>query len=140
MEPKPFTELSLPELKKLCTHGVAIQVLAVVWILLALGLGAVSYAILTREHDLINMAISIFFIIWGLTFLLSAFGLLLRYAWARYCGMFLCVSVIWTFPIGTAIGVTGLLSLAGSERLFGSGKYDLAGLYAEYHRRRELGS
>ncbi len=52
-------------------------------------------------------------------------------------GIILCAISLLGIPIGTLIGIIGLIAFVGGEKLFGEGKYLHADLQREFKHRKK---
>lgn len=68
--------------------------------------------------------------------LVTMIGLIRRAPWGRVLGIICCVPTLINFPIGTAIGVLGIVALAGSPQLFGPDRLNPKELAAEIKARK----
>lgn len=66
----------------------------------------------------------------------TVIGLMKRTAWGRVLGIIACVPAMLNFPIGTGIGLLGIIALAGSPQLFGPDRLDPKELAAEIKARK----
>jgi hypothetical protein len=131
-----FQELSYKELKKLRNHSSTITTLGVLWTLGALLQLFAAIALLAAgaaDED----ATAPIVLVLGLFSTVSAIGAFTRAAWGRGIGILMCVLSLLGFPIGTLIGILGLIAFGNGARLFGPDRYIGKELNKEYkHRKR----
>lgn len=131
-----FSDHSTAELKKLYNHSHTVGTLGVLWCLgvavgIWLGVMALGGDGGTTLGLIILAATGL-----QLAAVIGAFG---RAAWGRTVGMIACGLMLLNIPLGTVIGIFGLIAYGGGGRLFGEGRYRHAELKAEYKRRKRLG-
>ncbi len=66
----------------------------------------------------------------------AVYGSWTRKSWARGLGIVLCVLMLFNFPLGTIIGIFGIISLAKGARLFGPNRITHQQLKAEVAARK----
>jgi len=70
-----------------------------------------------------------------LAFLFAAIGCFTRDDWARICGIIICCLLLLNIPIGTLIGIFGLIAFIRGKKLFGPGRLDPKTIKAELRYR-----
>jgi hypothetical protein len=58
-----------------------------------------------------STAMKVIFVVYGLSWLVIALGLALRYPWAPRAMLIAAIATLWYLPIGTAFGVIQLIGL-----------------------------
>ncbi|MCZ6796091.1 MAG: hypothetical protein O7J95_20980 [Planctomycetota bacterium] len=71
--------------------------------------------------------------------LTTAIACFRRASWGRISGMIVCSLMLLNIPVGTLIGVLGLVALAQGARLFGPGRYRPSDLRKELKYRKQHG-
>lgn len=131
-----FPELSTRELKRLFNHNSSITALSVLWILgaiLTIGLAVVE----ASSPEGSGMVLAGVLVGIALFQLVTVVGCFRREPWARVCGIVVCVLMLVNIPIGTLLGLLGLVAFARGAPLFGPGRYVGKELKAELkHRKR----
>ncbi len=69
--------------------------------------------------------------------LATTVGLQFRFGWGRIVGFIFCAYLLILFPIGTLIGIFGIVALVGSEPLFGKDGWRAQELKKEYKQRKK---
>ncbi len=138
-----FPDLSFKEVKKLKNHSASITTLAVLWIigfLVSLGYAAALMigGVERADGDAFILALVIAVVVVLSIFqLVTAIGCFRRTSWSRVCGMIVCVLMLINIPVGTALGILGLIAFAQSGALFGPDRYSPRELKQEFaHRKR----
>lgn len=136
-----FPEIDDQKLKALYSDHRSIQAVSILWILgsivcLLIGIG------ITVSHDadvdpLNNYLTGGAFIGGSLFYLVFTISVVKRLSWGRAAGMVLCVLSLPGFPVGTIVGVLGLVSFARSPELFGNNRLNPDELKLEYNQRRK---
>lgn len=134
-QPRDFADLDFKQLKALRNHSSTIQVLGVLWVIgaaanIIVGLLSLTDHAATTSMPVINLGI-------GLLAGCAAYGALKRPHWGRGVGMLLCAVALIGFPLGTAIGLIGLIALGKGGCLFGDDKIEHKALNAEYKYRKK---
>lgn len=138
VEPMAFTELSFKELKTIRDHSNVVTVLGVIWSISStcwfLG------AIYTFWEDA-PRALLFSGLYFGVAAIMavSAYGSFQRPKWARVVCMIPCVFALIGFPLGTILGIIGLIALRKGDVLFGETRYQPKDLTKEFQYRKEYG-
>jgi hypothetical protein len=136
-----FPDLSTRELKKLFNHHSSITALSCLW---SLGAAAAVLFVPTLLFGLAREGGEAEFLIAAVLFLIAVFQLITvigcyrRDSWARTCGIVVCSVMLINVPIGTLLGILGLVAFIRGERLFGPDRYVGRELKAELKRRKKL--
>jgi len=130
-----FPELSTKELKKLRNDSSSIRALSVLWIL-----GAVILLVAAGVADADEVGIPpVVFAILGVLQLATAIACWTWSTAGRWMGLLVCLLMVPGVPIGTLIGLLGLVAFARSGSLFGSQRISVLDVKAEFWRRRREG-
>lgn len=132
---QPLAELGFPELKKLYSATVNIRVLAALYGLGTLLYGVLAAVSLDSEPEL--PWLPAVFLLLALLSLVACITNYTRAAAGRPLGMTLCALNLFSFPIGTVIGVVGLIAYSRGARLFGAGRLPHRDVVAAYKQRRK---
>lgn len=124
------------DLKKLRDRSHTIMSVGVYWVLqLALVVPASSWI----EESSDGLIPAHWTILASFVLLLpGVIGAFHRGAWARVVGMLTCCICLPAFPIGTALGIFGLIAYVGADKLFGRGRVLHRDLNREWKRRKQL--
>lgn len=110
---RAFPDYATKQLRRLYNHSHSVRALAVLWLLVALALVAAAFTNLGDPGSFLLLAAL------GGFYLSGAVGTLQRKAWARFLGILLCVVMMIGFPLGTIIGLLGIVAFAAGGPLFG---------------------
>jgi len=119
--PPELWQMDFKRLKRLYNASQSIRTLAAVY---ALGLvlflgGALSLANSRYTISAENRALVSLMFVFAALSLLGVVTTLLRQRWARWLGIGLCVLGFAVVPIGTLVGLLGIVAYARGGRLFG---------------------
>lgn len=133
-------DMSTKDLKKLFNHSNTIRTLIFLWCLGAV-LMAIAGPILlvagTTGKNASEMPIfGIIYLIGAVVQAAAIYGCWHRLPWGRRMGMIICVLSLPSFPIGTAIGIMGLMAFGKGKCLFGPDRLTHAQLKAEVAYRK----
>lgn len=136
--------LSTKEVKKLFNHSRSVGALVFLW-----SLGVVVTAAILIPNFLAGVKqaggqtgdgmVTVFLGIFGAVMVLQVagvYGCWVRASWARTVGIILCVLMLLNFPLGTLIGIFGLIALISGGRLFGPERLTHQQLKAEVAYRK----
>ncbi|MCP5537583.1 MAG: hypothetical protein H7A51_15290 [Akkermansiaceae bacterium] len=129
-----FHDLDTKALKKLRNNSHTIRALGGVNILVILVSASLLSLLSSHYLDQLSVGIAIAAIILGL---LSAYALWWRPAGGRVIGILSCILMLASFPIGTLIGILGIISLSQSGILFGPDKPRHKDIEAEWKYRKK---
>lgn len=125
--------MSWPEVKKLRNASRSLRFLGALWVI---GAVLVSVILVTGLINGFGMGLDLIFeAILGFALMLvvlSIYGVWARPAWGRIPGRIACVINLIQFPLGTAIGILGLIAFHQGARLFGPNKLTHRDLEARY--------
>jgi len=123
--------LSTKEVKSLYHRSQSVRALLLFWVFAI----SLSVAVIAISPSNTSSSVPIYSVFVVLA-VLAAFGIWRYKPWARVLNMVLCVALLPAFPIGTGVGLAGLVALWGSKRLFGPDRLLQNELKAELERRR----
>jgi hypothetical protein len=113
-------------------------VIGILWILSAAFFNAIYTIVLvasSSEEGGPGTGVVVGLMLFGLCIGVAGVGMLLRAGWVRYPAMVLCALYLIGFPLGTILGVFGLLALVKGRRMFGRHRLTVAEVDAEILRR-----
>ena len=137
--PEALWDLSWKDIRKLYLASVNIRALGVLYGLGASGvivIGAVALATpaaTTARAGIESLPMALLGAI-GVVELAGAVTSFTRPVWGRWLGVVLCVLSLLSFPLGTAIGIIGLMAYAQGGKLFGPERFmhkDVAEVYKQ---------
>jgi hypothetical protein len=126
--PQQLWEMPFKDLKKLYLASVNIRALGILYGLGAFGLLA-GPILLTRGAD---QWLGYVLIASGVVSVAGCVSSYTRPGWGRPVGILLCVLGLLNFPLGTLIGILGLVAYANGRKLFGADRLphkDVAAVY-----------
>lgn len=134
-------QMSTKELKKLFNHSNTIRVLIFLW---CLGLAFLVFAVPVMflaaasgdKEAVVSLVMGILFLVFGALQAAGVYGCWNRLAWGRTLGIVLCALSLPSFPIGTIIGILGIIAFSGGGRLFGPDRLTHERLKAEVAYRK----
>jgi len=129
---RAFVELDTKELKRLRDASLNIRVLGGLWIL-----GTTVYLVLgatttTRASDVPLAGV----LAVGAVMAVAAVGALFRPVWGRPVGMVMCGVSLLGSPIGTLIGILGMIAFSRGVKLFGPNRWRHGAIIAEWKQRK----
>jgi hypothetical protein len=131
-----FAGLDTKTLKKLRDHSHTIRALGMLW-----ALGTLIYAglalMMLAGSDAGGAAAAGLLLGLGALVGCASYACFARPGWGRVLGIILNAIALLGFPIGTLIGILGLIAFVGGEKLFGDGKYLHADLQREFKHRKQ---
>lgn len=136
----PLATLDPQKLKQLYNDSRSIYTLCLLWglaafiFLMAAGLGMAS----GRDPLMDRLLVGSFLLALATLYIVTIVGCSLRVVWGRWCAFVLCILMLFGFPLGTIIGIMGLLALKRSPELFGENRYSRQQLADEYKRQKSL--
>lgn len=133
--------LSTKELKKLFNHSHTIRALIFLWCLgVALMAIAAPFLLIAGAGGGREAGEALFYgiicLVGGAFQAAGIYGCWHRLPWGRTVGMVICVLNLPSIPIGTIIGILGLLAFSGGKRLFGPDRLTHEQLKAEVAYRK----
>lgn len=123
--------LSTKEVKSLYHRSQSVRALLLFWVFAI----SLSVAVIGISPSGTSSSVPIYSVFVVLA-ALAAFGIWRYKPWARVLNIVLCVALLPVFPIGTGVGLAGLIALWGSKRLFGPDRLLQSELKAELEQRR----
>ena len=129
---QPESNMRSKQLKKLYLRSANLGTIAVLLII-----GTLAYFFLLYIRSAVIDSTTA--IIWGALGcfnLISAIALFKRPSWGKVCGIISCVLMLINIPIGTIIGIAGLVAISKSPELFGSRRFLHKDLKVEYKLRK----
>jgi hypothetical protein len=132
-----FADLDTRTLKKLRDNSNTVRALGVLWALatplyavvgattLGSGLGGAGAAFAGISLAMVAL------------FGIGSCACFARPAWGRALGIILNAIALLVFPVGTLIGIFGLIAFVGGERLFGAHRLPHADLQREFKQRKQ---
>ena len=126
-----FPEWDFKTLKKVRNNSSTIQTLGWLWIIGSVLNVAVGFIALVNAGSmaLINLGIGAFAAF-------AAYGAIRRPYWGKTVGMILCCIALIGFPIGTIIGIMGLIAFSEKAPLFGPNKLSHKDICDEFKYRK----
>lgn len=133
--------MSTKDLKKLFSHSNTIRVLIFLWCLglafLALAVPVMFIAAASGDKEaVVSLIMGVLFLIFGALQAAGVYGCWNRLPWGRTVGIVLCVLSLPSFPLGTIIGILGIIAFSGGSRLFGPDRLTHERLKAEVAYRK----
>ena len=141
--PEALWELSWKEIRKLYLASVNVRALGVLYGLGAVGaviggaMVAFSPAGSQTETGVPLAGIGAIVLVLGLIYVAACVSSFTRPVWGRWLGMVLCVLSLFSFPLGTLIGIIGIIAYAQGGRLFGPERLMHKDLAAVYKQRKK---
>ena len=132
---RALANTSTKQLRALYYYSVAIQQLSLLWLFSACCVGTLLLPLsisLVPVQSAPSEAAMAAFISLGLVGL----GGFIRAGWCRLLGLFLSVLLLAAFPVGTVLGLIGIVCYARGRRLFGRNRVSHALLKREYEHRQ----
>ena len=128
-------------LKKLKNYSHNIGALGVLWSIGAAlsinGLVLIVFGIVEFENNDVRVFAFVFSLFFAIVLCLAVIGLFTRTRWGRVIGIVICCMALPGLPLGTIIGIIGLLALIEGKRLFGKDRYLHRELKKEYKFRKK---
>lgn len=139
--PRALWEMPFKELKRLYNATHTIRALGFLYGLGALGiLVAVAFlasGAFARDSAPSGMLlVGLFYLLYGLLSLAACVTSFTRPRWGSFVGVALCILSLLGFPIGTIIGILGLIAYAQGKRLFGPDRFKHAEVIDVYKQRK----
>jgi len=134
-----FPDIQTKKLKQLYNDSRSIKTLRALWIVGIIAFLAIIGFVLFSPNripadQIPSLAIILPFIALNLATVIGCF----RWAtWGRILGIISCALALFGFPIGTLIGILGLVAFIRSPELFGPKRLDPAELLIEYKSRKK---
>ena len=136
-----FSRFDTKRLKALYNASRTVGTLCILWALGALlFLILVVVALVGKDKESMNqIATSLVVLIpLGALKVGALIGCLKQAEWGRVLGIIDCILMLLGFPIGTLIGIIGLVALIPNKELFEPNALDFKALKAEYKLRKQL--
>jgi len=114
-------------LKKLRSHSISVRSIGLLGALIGIGV------IIATASDPTVLAISVLPVLFAVVY--SAYA---RPVWGRILGIVFCMFLLLGIPIGTILGIAGLVAYGGGSRLFGDDRLTHKFLESEWKRRKKL--
>lgn len=135
-----FSRFDTKRLKALYNASRTVRTLCVLW---ALGVILLPFVIVVamgdKEGDPQGRMMGIALVVGLIALKAGAFvGCLKQTEWGRALGIVDCILFLLGFPVGTLIGIIGLVALIPNKELFGPDALDFKALKAEYKLRKQL--
>lgn len=133
--------MSTKEVKALFNHSSTIRALIFLWCL-GLAIMAVAIPVLlfvgaSGGNDAgVTLIMGVIFLLLGAFQFACVYGCWNRLPWGRTVGIIICAFTLLSFPIGTIIGIFGILAFSNGQRLFGEDRLTHAQLKAEVAYRK----
>lgn len=150
-----FSQLDFKQLKKMYHRSVNVAVIAFLMVLGIIGCLIQAGSIKQTLRDIVELEagsgstlevssllmdiLPIVFIVLAVFYVAAATGLYQRSSWGKVLGIIACIFMLISIPIGTIIGVVGLVAIFGSPQLFGKNRYTHKELKAEFKLRKANG-
>jgi len=143
-----FVEMDTKELKKLRDASLCIRVLGLLWVAVAIfsflivaGMASMAMdrttAIMAPQTmDRLAPIVISFCLVTGVLTGIASVCALLRPVWGRPVGMVICCLSLIHFPIGTLIGIIGLIAFSRGVKLFGPNRWLHSAIIAEWQQRK----
>jgi hypothetical protein len=137
--PEALWDLTWKDIRKLYLASVNIRALGVLYAIGAFGVLAVGGVILatpaatTARSGIEALPMALLGVI-GVVEIAGAVTSFTRPVWGRWLGVALCVLSLLSFPLGTLIGIIGLIAYAQGGKLFGPDRFmhkDVAEVYKQ---------
>ncbi len=122
----PFGHLDFKGVQRLRNHSHSIRAIGLIGFL-----GFVIVALLAVGGRVSEMSIVI-----GVLCGLGTFASWWRPMWGQVGGIIFCVMLLLGFPIGTVIGIFGIVAFAQSESVFGPERFRHRAIELEWRERR----
>ncbi|MEO6053342.1 MAG: hypothetical protein ABIP97_04950 [Chthoniobacterales bacterium] len=135
-----FPDIETKKLKKLYNDSRSIRTLTFLWFLgaVVIEIGVSCMAFLPGNLSIGGrIAWFVPVTLYAAFVFITAFGCLKRRGWGRICGIIVCVIALTGFPLGTLIGILGIVALSRSPQLFGPDRLDPDELIVEYKYRKK---
>ena len=133
----PLAQMERKRFKKLYYRSVNVGTIAFLLIIGVIALAWLLYkqkTIAEANHN--TIIISPIFYISTIFSILAAIGLFMRASWGRIVGIIACALMLINIPIGTIIGIAGLVALFQAPELFGNNRFLHKDLKKEYKKRK----
>jgi len=139
LERRVYKELDMKELKRICNHSQTIRTIGILSVCVAiLGVAIVFFSLWSRWYAVSVLGGGI-----GLLMFCGfvAYGSWRRPSWGRILGVLFCISSLFAIPVGTIVGVLGLIAYGRGSALFGGNRYERKILEDElkYRKKHKIG-
>jgi hypothetical protein len=133
-----FPDIETKKLKQLYNASRSIKALCAIWILgLVFQIVILLYASfaqgLTPEKRIHAFMFFVPIIVLNLATIIGCFQWA---SWGRILGAITCILILFGFPLGTILGILGLIAFIRSPELFGRNRLDPDQLIVEYKMRK----
>jgi hypothetical protein len=133
--PNELWAMPFKELRKIYHASHTFRALGFLYGLVAIGCGAVMTMFGFNAHGA-DMTLLILFVIVLATAAASVTSYT-RQEWGRGLGGFLCILMLFMIPIGTVIGILGLVAYFQAGKLFGAGRLEHGDVILVYRQRKD---
>jgi hypothetical protein len=139
--PEALWDMTFKQVRKLYLASVNVRALGVIYALGALGLISASTFMFADVDPNVRAAIpaglTAFYVGIGIVFVAGTVTSYMRPRWGRWLGIVLCVLMLFNIPLGTAIGIIGLIAYAQGGKLFGRDRLLHTDVAAVYKQRKK---
>jgi hypothetical protein len=138
--PEVLWAMTWKEVRKLYLASVNIRALGFLYVLGAVGIIAASGVMSLAASGASTpppAAFTALFIGLGALYIAACYTCFARPTWGRWLGIVLCVISLLSFPIGTIIGIMGLIAYAQGGRLFGADRISHKDVALVYKQRKK---
>jgi hypothetical protein len=134
-------QMSTKEVKKLFNHSNTIRALIFLWCLglvgMAVGIPVLLFAGARGGNGSgVTLILGVIVLFFAAFQFACVYGCWNRLTWGRTVGIIVCAFALLSFPIGTIIGIFGILAFSNGARLFGEDRLTHAQLKAEVAYRK----
>ena len=139
--PQALWDLSWKDIRKLYLASVNVRALGVLYAIGAVGVLALvgitlSNPAATARGGVESLPLALLAGI-GVIEIAGAVTSFTRPVWGRWLGIVLCVMSLLSFPLGTLIGIIGLIAYAQGGKLFGADRFMHKDVAAVYKQRKK---
>jgi hypothetical protein len=139
--PQALWELSWKDIRKLYLASVNIRALGVLYAIGAVGVLAIvgltlSNPAASARGGVESLPLALLGAI-GVVEIAGAVTSFTRPVWGRWLGVALCILSLLSFPLGTLIGIIGLVAYAQGGKLFGAERFMHKDVAAVYKQRKK---
>ena len=136
-----FPEIDDKKLKSLYSDHRSINAISALWILGSIIFLLVGMMVAISRRPEVDPAINYIegsaFIGFGLLYFAFIIAIYRRVKWARIAGIVWCIICLFGFPLGTILGILGLMAFIRSPELFGKDRLDPDEIKVEYNYRKK---
>ena len=131
-ESSKFSQLNFKALQKLYYRSINVSTIAGLIIL-----GTIGLIGLTAQSTLAGRQFEVVYLLLSIAYVAASIGLVKRTKWGKVLGSIICCLMLLSIPLGTIIGIAGLVAFFKAPELFGKERITHKELKHEFKYRKK---